>query len=145
MVWPSLPVSLNNVCHSLLISWASWRSCHAEFRDNLTGKGQKQGYEGGPDVYNHSGDIQWLILRWNSLSKVRKWRKLQDVAEIQCFGKVISSSDSKSHCSGLQRPLSFIHIGQMSLSVGTHLMDGWFLDFWLFVAGLFSVIINKQN
>lgn len=126
VLWPSLPVPLNIIFHSLVVSWALQRSYRTQFQGNLTGKGQKQSYKIGPQVYDHSRDVHWLILGWNSLSKVRKWRKLQDATEIQGFGKVISSSSSESHSSGLQNPLSFPDIGQMPLSVGICLMDGWF-------------------
>lgn len=111
------------------LCWELGRSCCTQFQSNLIWKGQKGRYDTGPRVYDHSGDVHWLILRWNSLSKVRKERKLHDATEIQGIGKVISSSDSESRTLGLQSPLSFPDIGQMPLPIGTCLMDGWFRGF----------------
>lgn len=94
MLWSSLPVPLKTIFHWFLVSWALWRSYSAEFQWNLRGKGQKRSYETGPHIFDHTGDVPWLILRGNSFSKIIERRKLQDATETQGFGKVISSRHS---------------------------------------------------
>lgn len=132
MPWPCLPAFLS-IFHLFLVFWALQRSYNTQFQANLTGKGQRESYKIGLQVYDHSGDIHWLIQRWNSLSKV-KGRKLQDATETSGIGKVTSSSNSESHGSGLQSPLSFPDIEQMPLPIETCLTAGWFRFFvWVFL------------
>lgn len=125
MLWPSFPVPLKTNFHWFLVSWALWRSYNStEFQWNSTGKGQKRSYEIGLHILDHRGDVPWLNLRRNSLSKVREGRKLQEETNIPGFGKVISSSDWESHSLALQNPLPFPDPGQMPLLIGTCLMNG---------------------
>lgn len=145
MLWPSLPVSLKNIFHWFLVSWASWRSYSTEFQWNLAGKVQKGSYEISPHVCDHRGDVPWLILRGNSLSKVREGRKLQDATEIQGFGKVISSSDSESHSLVLQSPLPFPDVGQTPLLIRTCLINSCLMFLVCLGFVFFDLTHDKQT